>query len=357
MTQKTQYLHELLATLNEGELRSLAELGLKGKEKDLLNLYIQHIGKPAPSKESIRAELSMSSSHIDKTNSVVLKKCYEALSGSDINKLWSILRNKHLPRSLYHSLALTEREALKSHDRKLIAIFYKDAFECIHTLSYQDYDPKEAERLKQCYYQFQSNVSNDERLMIEGRHIRQLIINSVASSKNLEQFKSEVAGKISVLEITIDESVSKESVIQFYLAIALFYKQIEVNEEKQREYLTRCKNIILSNQEHFPLEDIPLLELKIADTYFQESSFTEAYRRYCQVVPPVKDLLRTQFFHLTTYAHLASLCKEFDDTDSIVKEFFSPYYSSQNWQVQTMADITLAKRYLYSGDLAKAKKH
>lgn len=355
MTQKTQYLHELLATLGADELRSLTNVGLKGKEKDLLDLYIRYIGKPAPSKEQIGAELSMSSSHIDKTNSIVLKKCYEALTSNGIG-LWDLFRYKHLPRHLYHDFLLRERELKKANDRVTLAKFYFDAFEAIHQLPYQDYDPSEGERFMNSYFELTPDVSNNDRIMIEGRYIRQAITNGLTSSKGIGSLKH-FGAKLGELERLIDESVQPLPKVQFYLAAAHYYKVVEHDEPRQRTYLSNSIDIVKKHPDVFSPEDPILLPLKIADTYFQESNFAEAYKRYSEVVPPAKNLIRTQFFHLTTYAHLATLCKAFEDTDTIIQEFFSPYSDSSNWQVQTMAHITLAKRYLYSGDLAKAKKH
>lgn len=355
MTQKTQYLHELLATLNAHELRSLANMGLKGKEKDLFDLYVSYIGKPAPSKEHIGTQLSMSSSHIDKTNSIVLKKCYEVLTSNGM-ALWDLFRHKHLPRHLYHDFLLRERELKKANDISALAKFYLDAFETIHQLPYQDYDPSEGERFKNSYFELTPDVSNNDRIMIEGRYIRQTITNGLTTSKGLNGLKY-LGKKLEELERLIDISVEPLPKVQFYLAGAQYYKVVEPDEPKQRTYLSHSINIVNEYPDVFAPEDPILLPLKVADTYFQESKFAEAYQRYCQVVPSAKDLIRTQFFHLTTYAQLSTLCKAFEDTDAIIKEFFSPYSDGSNWQVQAMADITLAKRYLYSGDITKAKKH
>jgi hypothetical protein len=356
MTQKTQYLHELLAALNEDELRSLANLGLKGKEKDLFDLYIRYIGKPAPSKEYIGAELSMSSSHIDKTNSIVLKKCYEALTSNGIG-LWDIFLLKHLPRHLHHDFSLRERELKKANDITQLSKFYFDAFEIIHQLPYQDYDQAEAERFMKLYFELTPNVSNSERLMIEGRYIRQLITSSISSNTKASNFLY-LESRLQGLERLIDKTVLPLHKAQFYLACAHYYKVIDSNEQKQRMYLTLCLELAEEYPNDFAINDPPLMRAKIADTYFQESNFEKAYSIYCEIIPKWRELMKTQFFYLSSYAHLATLCGKFTDTDSIIDEFFGQYLQKgQEGQLRTVADITLAKRFLSSGDIKKAKAH
>jgi len=356
MTQKTQYLHELLATLNTDELRSLTNLGLKGKEKDLFDLYIRNIGKPAPSKESIGAELSMSSSHIDKTNSVVLKKCYEALTSKGMG-LWDIFLLKHLPRHLHHDFSLRERELKKANDITQLSKFYFDAFEIIHQLPYQDYDQAEAERFMNAYFELTPNVSNGERIMIEGRYIRQLITSSITSNAKASSFLY-LESRLQELEKLIDESVLPLHKAQFFLACAHYYKVIYSNEEKQREYLMKCLELAEVHPNDFAVNDPPLMRAKIADTYFQESNFERAYSLYCDIIPKWKEIMKTQFFYLSSYAHLATLCGKFKDTDSIVDEFFGQYLKKeQEGQIRTVAEITLAKRFLSSSNLEKARIH
>src|SRR6516164_6846535 len=131
MSRRTNYIHELLAILTESELADIRTLDLKGKERAVLDHYIQHIGSEPPTKEAIGSVLSMSGTHIDKTNSIVLKRCYEALVGADSRALWLFLRQKHLPRHIYHELLLEERELTKRSDDDRLASFYYDAFELL----------------------------------------------------------------------------------------------------------------------------------------------------------------------------------------------------------------------------------
>ncbi len=355
MTQKTQYLHELLATLIGDELRSLTNLGLKGKEKDLFDLYIRYIGKSAPSKEHIGAELSMSSSHIDKTNSIVLKKCYGALTSNGMG-LWDFFLLKHLPRHLYHDLSLCERELKKVNDITRLSKFYFDAFETIHQLPYQDSDQAEAERFMNAYFELTPNVSNGERLMIEGRYIRQLITNSISLNTKASSLLY-LESRLQELESLIDETVVPLHKVQFLLACAHYYKVIDSNEQKQRGYLAQCLELAEKYPNDFGMHDPALLRAKIADTFFQEGDFAKAYSLYCDIIPKWKEIMKTQFFYLSSYAHLATLCGKFKDTDSIVDEFFGQYLKQEEGQIRTVAEITLAKRFLSSSDLEKGKLH
>src|ERR1041384_3152670 len=106
---KPNYLHELLGALGETELGKLRSLELKGKERALLDFYLDQIAKLAPTKEEISSTLSMKGAHIDKTSSIVLKKCYDSLVPTTRRDLWVFLRQKRLIRHLYHELALEER--------------------------------------------------------------------------------------------------------------------------------------------------------------------------------------------------------------------------------------------------------
>jgi hypothetical protein len=356
MTQKSNYLHELLAALAESERKSLLSLPLKGKEKELLELYISYIGKNPPSKEKITERLGMSGSHIDKTSSILLKKCYDALVIEIAMPLWDIFRHKHLPRHFYHELSIRERELKRSGDSKMLAKFYYDAFENIHQLPYQDYDPEEAERFMKSYFTLTPDITNGDRLMIEGRFVRQQITNGLTTSNGVSSLIP-IRAKLDELEKLINDSVASLPIVQYDLAAAQFYKVVMPDTDVQRRHFTRSIELVDNDPSTFAVEDPVLLRLKVADTYFQDSDFTKAYGIYSEIIPFKKELIRTQFFHLTTYAHLATLCKKFEVTDNIIKEFFSTYYGTQNWQVQTMADITLAKRYLYSGEVSNAKKH
>lgn len=356
MTQKNQYLHEFLSALTESERGTISDLPLRGKEHDLLALYLRFIGKTAPSKDTISRELMMSPSHIDKTNSLVLKKCYEALAPKGYIQLWDLFRHRHLPRHMYHDFSLRERDIKKADDSKALAQFYLDAFETIHQLTYQDYDTKEAERFMRLYLELSPNISNGDRLMLEGRFFRQRITNQLASSKRVSSLVH-LEKKLIELEQLIDASVEPLPIVQYDLAAAHFYKIVIPDTKKQRTYLMRAIEIVDKSPEQFALEDPPLLRLKVADTYFQDTEFEKAYRMYSELIPKEKDKIRTQFFHLATYAHLATLCQKYLETDEIIEEFFHPYANGQNWQLQTMMDVLSTKRYLASGEIEKAKKH
>jgi hypothetical protein len=68
--------------------------------------------------------------------------------------------------------------------------------------------------------------------------------------------------------------------------------------------------------------------------------------------------MKNQFFYLSSYAHLATLCGKFEDTDAIINEFFGQYLlKGQEGQLRTVAEITLAKRFFLSGNIQKAKVH
>jgi hypothetical protein len=350
------YLHSLLSVLTDKQLETLAIIKLKGKEQQLYKFYLTNKDKTLPSKDAISKSMTMSSSYIDKITSVLLKKCYDVLSSNRIG-LWDIFLIKHLPRHLHHDLSLRERELKKANDIAQLSQFYFDAFEIIHQLPYQDYDQTEAERFMKSYFELTPNVSNGERLMIEGRYIRQLITSSISSNTKASRFLY-LKSRLQELESLIDESVLPLHKTQFLLACAHYYKVIDSNEQKQREYLVQCLEIAEKYPDDFAVNDPPLMLAKIADTYFQEGDFEKAYSLYCDIIPKWKEILKTQFFYLSSYAHLATLCGKLEDTASIIDEFFGQYIrGNEEGQIRTVAEITLAKRFLSSGDINKAKIH
>jgi hypothetical protein len=287
----------------------------------------------------------MSGTHIDKTNSIVLKRCYETLVGADSRALWLFLRQKHLPRHIYHELLLEERELTKQSDDDRLASFYYDAFELLHTMTFQDYDPSEAERYMQQYFLLKPAASNAEHLMIEGRLLRQRITNLMNYGK-LEEGKL-LKPDLVRLEAIIDDSIPPLPIAQFYLACAQYYKVIEIDTERQRSYLNRTLAIFEQHRDEFLLEDIVLLFCKIADTYYQESKFQFAYEEYQKVIPKHPEIFRAQYFFTSTYAQLAMLCSDFSGADRILEEYYGSLIRERTeGQPLVMASILQAKRFL-----------
>ncbi|HET9137305.1 MAG TPA: hypothetical protein VFO76_11760 [Candidatus Kapabacteria bacterium] len=344
---KPNYLHELLGALTKAERVTVSSLELKGKEQALLEFFLSRLGQLAPTKEEISAALSMSGAHIDKTSSIILKKSYELLVPAGGTDLWVFLRQKRLIRHLYHELNLEERELLRAKDTKALATFYFEAFETLHAMNFTDYDPDEGKRYMNRYFELKPNVTATERLMVEGRLIRQLIINAQAIGK-VDSSLLSLEKDLQRLELLIDDSVAPTSLCQFYLAVTHFYKVVSVDTKKQRQYLQVVLDIMERDKGDFTTEDRELLKCKIADTYYQESEFETAYSIYRQIIPYHVDLFKAQFFFTSTYLQLSIICKDHENTDQIVATFYQLYLDqgADGGQPATSAALCLAKRYL-----------
>ncbi len=356
MPRKPNYLYELLSSLTEAELASLSALDLKGKELQLFELFCSKIGSGAPTKEEAMAALGISGAHFDKTTSILLKRCYEVLVPQGAPELWVFLRRKYLPRHVYHQFHLEEREQKLSGDSGALAAFYFNAFETLHTMTYEDYDPKEAERFMRCYFELKPNATAAEHIMIEGRWIRQLITNSLSRGSIGEEIRA-LSTNLATLEAMIDDSMTPLPLCQFYLAIAHFYKVVEIDTDKQRMYLQRTLEVFVANPDDFSTEDIELVKCKIADTYYQDGKFEQAYGRYNQIIPHQIELFKTQYFYTTTFIQLALLCKDFERADSLLAIFYDELLDRAEGQPAAMAAITKAKRYLLERRSEEAKRY
>jgi hypothetical protein len=352
---KPNYLYELLGALTEAERVTVDSLELKGKEQALLDFYLSRLGQKAPAKDEISSVLLMSGAHIDKTSSIVLKKSYELLVPAGGTDLWIFLRQKRLIRHLYHELNLEERELLRAKDTEALASFYFDAFEALHTMNFQDYDPEEGKRYMNRYFELRPNTSATERLMVEGRLIRQLIINAQANGK-IDDSLVAIESDLKRLEDLIDDSVAAASLCQFYLAVAHFYKVVSVDTQKQRHYLQIVLDIMERDHEEFTTEDRELMKCKVADTYYQESEFETAYSIYKQIIPFQLEVFKSQFFFTSTYLQLAILCNDDKNVEQIVAQFYQLYLDqgADGSQAATSASLCLAKKFLLAFQPEKA---
>jgi len=359
LVPKPNYLYEFIEALSSEEKANLAaSVDLKGKERALFDLYLSGEGR-VPSKAAIASELGMSPSHIDKTSSVVLKKSYDVLA-SDSRDLWLLLRQKKLIRHFYHELTLEERQLSTSGGTEELAAFYFNAFEALHTMSFQDYDPQEAARFMHCYFELKPQASAAEHIMIEGRLIRQRITNAMARGGGTLSTLHEIEHDLARLEAMIDRSVPSQPVCQLYLAFAQYDKVIvNGNTERQRHHLRMTLAIMEKEHDAYTDEDRQLVHCKIGDTYYQESELEQAYALYKEIIPQWPQVFKTQFFYTSTFAQLSILCNDFLQTDRIIEEFYGPYLAqgAEGGLPAVSAAIQIAKRQLLTANYEEAYRH
>ncbi len=357
MERKPNYLHSLLAALDGAELTLLRSLELPAKERALFDLYLARISSQAPTKDEAGKLLHITGSHFDKINSLLLKKCYDVLVPNGGGELWLFLRRKNLSRHFYHELALDERQLLRDGDPEALAAFYLSGFENIHQLTFLTYDPKIARRYMDRYFEIKDQITPAERLMIEGRLVRQQIINGNSlgmQQKQKEKFYEDLL-RLGELIPRVD---TPEPIVQFYLAFALYYKSVSVDPKKNREQLTRAHSIIVANPKEFIDEDEVLLRCMIADTFYQESNFDEAYTQYQTVFAEWEAVMRSQFFFCSSYVQLAVLTNHFTEAKEILDRIFGQHLESlDNAQAATTAAISYAEFALHSGDFDQGKKY
>ncbi len=357
MERKPNYLHSLLAALDSDELARVRAVELPAKERALLDLCLTRISSQAPSKDEAEKLLNITGSHFDKINSLLLKKCYYALVPNGGGDLWLFLRRKNLIRHFYHDLALDERKLLRDGDPEALATFYYSGFENIHQLPFLSYDPQMARRYMERYFEITATVTPAERLMIEGRLVRQQIINGNAMGMQQKQ-KEKFYEDLIRLQALIPQVDKPEAIAQFYLAFALYYKSVSVDPKKNREHLHHAHAVILSHPQVFIEEDEVLLRCMIADTFYQESNFDEAYSQYQKVFTECEPLMKTQLFFCSSFVQLAVLTRHFTEAKDILDRIFGQYLNrGDNAQAATTAAISYAELALHSGNYDEGKKY
>ncbi|MBA3647941.1 MAG: hypothetical protein H0W62_05225 [Chitinophagales bacterium] len=345
-------LPSFISFLNESELQSLRHMQLRGKEKEMLELILKSRTETGIDKKAICDQLHISSSHYDKINTVLLKKCYRHFSGeNDLDQL-TFLNKKQLFPHLFHEI------------RQLSA---KSKF-----------DQLSAEKKEEYAYAFYNLTLNvparflDEKLVngqadlylkniISGKPAKELEVKSklIFSRLNRQMQKPpderahlKLLQELNALEKKYQsvKEVSAKTVL--YRVMVFYYNYLCPEFEKRNYYLAQIES--LYRKEELPHFQKALSDCNKAEQLFEENKLGEAYVLYARTFHEYDTLLKNQFHHYSRFAELAMVMNELSTAQQVLDNVFLIYIQNKHESAGVLGSVLYAELCFKKGLYEKA---
>ena len=121
-------LHLFLNALSSPDKKTLENLNLRGKEKEVYDYTLKFLQKEFPESDVTAEQLGVSKTHLYKLYSVLLTKCYAQLFKEDTFSLLEFLKQKGLYVLMRSEAKTAEQTFLKTAGQKEKEAFYLRLF-------------------------------------------------------------------------------------------------------------------------------------------------------------------------------------------------------------------------------------
>ncbi len=268
-------LHLFLNTLNDADKKSLGDLNLRGKEKELFDYSVDLLHKEFPESDIAAEELEVTKTHLYKLNSVVLNKCYAQLFNGDSFSLLEFLKQKGLYVLMRSEAKTAEQHFVKTANKAEKEAFYLRLFHLFIDVSYKFFDKKVVRDYGDKYLKEKANSSISDKLYVEN-HMLFADCNRCAALKNPAKAFGFTESDLLEKEKKLDGS--EHYLAQYYLfrTFISYYSFYHKDPKKIRPYLEKCIALKDDIQYFFPIDVGQFLNLMYADRLFAEQEIEEA---------------------------------------------------------------------------------
>jgi len=347
-------LQSLLQTLSEPELNELNALRLIGKEKSVFDYTRKHRLGDFPEIGTVLEELQISDAHYYKINSVLLRKCYQALVPAQGQDLLQYLKRKSLFHLLRHEMLFQDKKFAPAMDKKQQESFYLACFHYLIDFPYKYYDKKLTTLFGEKYLEKKSNRTESDTLYVKF-HTLFSDVNRMAARKNPKK-----ALGVSLSELLNYEKQlgpTKHYLARYYLyrSIGCYYFYYENSPAQLITYLEKAMELKDKIAYFFPVDIGVFLQLLYADALFTNDQLQEAEKIYSAVfMQGVSENMYGYYYHCEQYALVSITGEKYEQAKAFLDRVFQPAIDSRLDIYATRGAMCYVKLYLSNGELKHA---
>ena len=351
-------LSEFVGTLLPPERAVLSQLGLRGKQREILKIIIED---PNDEKkiECKARELEMTSSHLYSTLSMLLQRAYRAFVPEGGVRLLLFLQGHGLPSHFKKELQQQEAELKKNKVcKEQLHQFYLRVLHILAGTTIMRFDRRVYQGVLQLY--LRTNPDPQPADLIHGEICEVMgalliaVVNPTRHDPTLA--KQEIFEKLQDCAHRLQPY--KHPLAQYHLAYTLFiyYSAFAPDPSKISELIETLSTQIYLLPESIRVDELPKLGLRLASYEFTLGNVKKAYKLYHQQYKSQGlEFFRPYGFHLDRFVRSAIVLKQFDVLDDLLQSGYTPTYSVGNNPIATSGAIYKAQAALLKNDLITAR--
>lgn len=351
-------LFQLIRALNENEIKLISSIQMQDREREVFDMVRKVNQKTFPSL-SISKQLRLQPGHLDKINSVLLKKSMELLAGKDIYSQVNYLSTKtgqwNLAKHLLKSYEL--KTVAHSENKEEKKQFYKFCFEWIVSAPFSHQPDHEVEYYVQSFLnEVPADEKVEQQLKIDIILLRRKL--NMAISKALIHKSNpahEIDKELKRLYRRADELGAPQLMFSAK-SLGIAYHNYIHEFETSCALANELQKLLVTHKQSFTDQDKWMAQWYVAQIAFHSSRFTEALALYQQLALTAGAGNRARFFMFyAEYLQVCLITGEMKTAGEIVSNYFKNYVDDVNGTIFISAALQTAKYYLYSNKMNEAK--
>lgn len=350
--------YQLLKTLNQDEMEQIISLPFQERERDVLQVMLQMKNKIFPS-STVCTRLGITSSHLDKINSILFKKVIEKLVGSNLYDQIKYLDHKNgLWKASLRLLKHHEQKFIKSSKEKPVKFeFYKFYFEwLLFNTGAQNVEGD----IKRSYDEVLNNCPiatfDETQLRLKIAIFRKEINISTTKADFTDPVKHEAL--FSKLNLLITEAQSINSAICIYKAMlcGIFLNNLIKEFSQSRIYVSKINDLFISYKEAFTEIEILQAKWHYAQILFFSSDFEGAYSIYHELNEKInKDEYLRWYIFTAEYFQMCLVTGRYEVAEALCKNYFAKFLYDSNGSFHLSSIIQCVKLAIHISNFEEAK--
>lgn len=340
----------LKASTDQEILTFKANLKLKGEEARVFKYFVEKKGAGDASKKEALRDLNMTSTHFDKINTILLRKCYKLIAVNE-NELLFHLNQKILIKHLLHEIKLKER-LLKKNQKVIPYKTRKIYFDLIAGVPARFYNEKKTILYGNSLIESSTNTE-DITLYVKCR-ILYARLNIIRHGKPSQEGYQKITNEIFYLESLKNySSLSPETQLWIYKSISFYYIRISNNREKHIMFLNKIKFLYEQNY-LLPSKEKAVNDCNIASHYYDCNELIQAQNHYIAAFKKYSDLLTSEVRHIARFIEISVILNDFTLAETVYRKWLRIFLKTEHEAFGVLASITYAKFLIFTNKFKEA---
>lgn len=348
-------LDEFLCALTQAEREQLAQLPLKGKENLVLRALMPHgtncVVKPP--------QFGIGIDHLNKIQSVLLRKCYGAISGNDDIKLIWFLSQRHLNKHMYREVHRVEQEVKAQNlTNEELLPYYKEFFFSSVDVMARFFDPTMARHYMEQYLALVPDAELEmERCNTNAKFAYPYLIKS-GMKVMTDAERDEMGHYLRGLLADSRRLNHLEAMVLNLKNLVYYHNYTRPNLHLRYQYLCEMEQIVeQSPPGYFAPIRHAIVRTDMADFLCSSNRLSEALEKFRSASRDFNEWMANKPYHHAKHIQTAILCGEMEEAFSILDKCFKRSITHHHPSLSPMAATLYAMYYLHLPHMEQCRKY
>ncbi len=348
-------LDEFLCALTPNEREQVARMPLKGKE-DLVLRSLMPQGTDCVARPP---NFDISIDHLNKIQSVLLRKCYSNISGGDDVRLIWFLNQRNLNKHMHREIQRVEQELAAKHllPEQLLP-YYKEFFLSSVDVLARYFDPERARRYQEQYLALVPVETREtERCNCEAKYAYPHLVKAGMTVMTAEQ-KDQMGRYLLQLLENAQRLNHLEAMVLCLKNLVYYHNYTRPNIALRYRYLSQMESLVEGAPDgYFPNLRKAITRADMAEFLLSTNQWEQALEKYRAVFSQFPEQMANKPYHCARYTQTAVLCEAFAEASQVLDLHFKRHLAHYHASLSPMAATMFVMYYLHLPDLAQCRKH